>query len=387
MNHPSPRIPVLALACTLFVVTTSEFQVAAMLTDMADDLHRPVADLTLLVTAYSLGAALGGPLLARATHGAPPRLTLIGVVVVYAVAEGAAATMPNLAGLMAFRCLTGGLSGATFGLTLTAGMDLVDRSHQPRAVSTILAGLMGGTLLGLPLSHVLTTWAGWRASFVALGAAAALMALSLTVVLPAAITPDACPDAEADRSGLASPALWTRFTASFLTIGGAFAAFSLMDPLLRQAGLDGSAATAVMAAFGVAAFVGNHLTGRAGAGRAQRWLLAALTAQVAALALLAVAPHSVPAVNAGLVGLGATGMALNPLLVTRVTTVAVPSAMVNTVHTSCITLGVAGATALAGRVVATGGGLRGAVLVGAALTLAAGLVVAATPDRRQGRAA
>ncbi|WP_462418820.1 MFS transporter [Kytococcus sp. Marseille-QA3725] len=380
MTTHSHRIPVLALACTLFVVTTSEFQVAAMLTDMADDLHRPVADLALLVTAYSLGSALGGPVLARAAQGTPPRVALIGVVTAYALAEAAASLMPHLAGLMAFRCLTGALSGATFGLTLTTGMALVDDSHQPRAVSTILAGLMAGTLLGLPLSHLLSLWAGWRASFVALGVAAALMALCLAVALPASTSAGAHTDAGLSR--LASPALWTRFAASFLTIGGAFAAFALIDPLLAQAGLSGGAATLVMTGFGLAAFVSNHLSGRAAPGRAGRWLLAGLAVQLAALVLLASMPHSTPAVTLALVALGATGMALNPLLVNRVVTVANPSALVNTIHTSCITLGVAAATALGSRVIAAGSGLQGAVLVGAGLTLAAGLVVAATPDRR-----
>ena len=118
------RWPALTLASTLFVVTTSEFQVAAMLTDMADDLHQPIEGLALLVTIYSLGSALGGPMLTWPLRHLRTKTSLIAVVLAYAVAEVAAGFAPNFTILAVFRFVTGCLSGATFGLALTLGMAL-----------------------------------------------------------------------------------------------------------------------------------------------------------------------------------------------------------------------------------------------------------------------
>ncbi|MCT2056810.1 MFS transporter [Dermabacter hominis] len=374
------RWPALTLASTLFVVTTSEFQVAAMLTDMADGLHQPIEGLALLVTIYSLGSALGGPMLTWPLRHLRTKTSLIAVVLAYAVAEVAAGFAPNFTILAVFRFVTGCLSGATFGLALTLGMALTNERDRPRVSASILSGLVAGTLLGLPLSHLLGMWSGWRTSFLLLGGAAAVMAAGVAVLIH---QPDRAPAPDgSDHGGLASWALWSRFAASFLTIGGAFAAFALIDPILKRGGLSPAQATGTMVAFGVAALVGNRLSGRAAPGRARGWLLIGLGIQLVALIALGLLPTTPLIVVVAVIGLGATGMALNPLLVNRVVTVAGSHALSNTVHTACITLGVAAATALGSRAIATSGGLTGTVLVGIALTAAAGIVVAATPDQR-----
>ena len=378
MSPTSLRWPALALAFTLFVVTTSEFQVAAMSTDIAEDLRRPIEDVALMVTIYSLGSALGGPALAWALQRLPTRTSLVGVVLAYAVAEVAAGFAPTFTIIAIFRFITGCLSGATFGLALTLGMALADERDRPRVSASILSGLVAGTLLGLPLSHLLGMWSGWRTSFLVLGGAAAVMAAGVTVLVP---RPQAAPaPGGADHVGLTNKALWSRFAASFLTIGGAFAAFALIDPILRRGGLSPAQATGAMVAFGVAAFAGNHLSGRAAPGRDRGRLLIGLGVQLAALIALALLPTTSLAVVIAVIGLGATGMALNPLLVNRVVTVAGSHALSNTVHTACITLGVAVATAFGSRAIAATGSLTGTMLVGMALTAAAGVVVAATPD-------
>lgn len=385
MPRTPGRLPVLVLACALFVVTASEFQVAAMLTDMSADLNEPVADLGLLVTVYSLGMGFGGPAVVWTLRRVRAKRALVVVLLCYAVAETVTGTTTELAGLVVLRLVTGSLSGATFGLALTTGIALSGPGDRSRVSAAILTGLMAGTLMGMPLSHLLAASADWRTSFLALGASAVVMALGVAVFLPSpsAETSSSAEsdDAQGSPGNLRNGSLWLRYLGSFLTIGGAFTAFAFIDPLLQDAGLTTGQVTLTMLGFGVAAFLGNSAGGRVTQGGARPWLLLGLGVQLVALLLFLAAPQNRPAVVLAAVLLGATGIALNPLLVNRVLTVTGSGTMVNTVHTSAITLGVAAATAAGGRAIhAAGGDLAGTLVVGTALTLAAGMTVVATRD-------
>ncbi|MFE4976125.1 MFS transporter [Kitasatospora sp. NPDC056651] len=128
----------------------------------------------------------------------------------------------------------------------------------------VLAGLMTGTLFGLPLSHLLASTLGWRASFFLLAAGAAVMALAVLVCLPkSSARQDRSPSSGELRNGR----LWLRYLSSFLTIGGVFAAFAFIDPILRDAGLGSAQGTLTMLGFGGAAFLVNRLGGRVPRGR------------------------------------------------------------------------------------------------------------------------
>ncbi|WP_280759242.1 MFS transporter [Prescottella agglutinans] len=377
-KNSAPSWGVVVLATSLFVVTSSEFQVAAMLTAMSSDLGVSVADLGVLVTVYSLGMGFGGPILAWALRRVNPRVALVGVMLGYAVAEALAGAMAEQRSLVVLRLVAGALSGATFGMALTMGMHLGDEHNRAGASAGILTGLMAGTLLGLPLSHLIATTLGWRASFYVLAAAAAAMALAVAVVVPGA--PRVSDGSPISFGALRNRDLWLRYVTSFLVIGGAFAAFAFVDPLLQRGGVAGSRATLTMLGFGVAAFAVNHLTGRVAAGAARPWLVVGVIVQLAALLIFLLAPATSSSIVIATMLLGGTGIALNPLLVNRVVAVAEPNVLVNTMHTSAITLGVSAATMIGSRAIVGTGNLSGTVLVGVIFSAAAVVLVVSVRD-------
>jgi DHA1 family inner membrane transport protein len=251
-------------------------------------------------------------------------------------------------------------------------MRAVDESHRSRVSAGVLAGLMAGTLLGLPLSHLLATTAGWRASFWMLAAAAVAMSTAVHLVLPHDLA-GANSEGENLRA-LRSGRLWVRYLTSFFVIGGAFAAFAFIDPLLERAGLTPLQTTLTMLGFGAAAFLLNHLTGRIHAGAVRGWLLTGVTVQLVALAIALMAPDISLLMVLSAILLGGTGIALNPLLVQRVVSVGGSGVLVSTVHTSAITIGIAAATTLGSLAITETGDLDGTLIVGIALTVAAGAV-------------
>ena len=125
----------------------------------------------------------------------------------------------------------------------------------------------------------------------------------------------------------------------------------------------------LLAAYGAANVVGNTIVGRL----ADRHTLAVLAGGLGLLTLALVAfasfaQHPVVGIGAFL-AIGLTGVALNPALVARVMRLAPPGALVNTLHASVITAGLAFGTWAGGAGIDHGHGLRAPLWVGAALAL------------------
>ncbi|MCW8209719.1 MFS transporter, partial [Verminephrobacter aporrectodeae subsp. tuberculatae] len=67
--------------------------------------------------------------------------------------------------LVVARLITGSASGAFFGVALAICIDLVAEHRRGWATSVVLAGIMVGTVLGLPIANLIGTHFGWRESF------------------------------------------------------------------------------------------------------------------------------------------------------------------------------------------------------------------------------
>jgi len=70
MTAPLP-MPLVALGIAAFAVGTTEFAVAGLLPAIATDVGVSVPTAGLLVTAYAIGVAVGGPFLAIVTIALP----------------------------------------------------------------------------------------------------------------------------------------------------------------------------------------------------------------------------------------------------------------------------------------------------------------------------
>ena len=72
------NLPLLALAIAAFGIGTTEFVILGLLPEVAGDLSVSIPAVGMLVSAYALGVAVGGPLLAVATAHWPRKTTLTG---------------------------------------------------------------------------------------------------------------------------------------------------------------------------------------------------------------------------------------------------------------------------------------------------------------------
>lgn len=359
------------LGLTIFSLVTAEFMVAGMMPALAEAFSVSLAKVGNLIAFYALGMALGGPpvtvlLLSRGIGNKP---ALVALLAAYVAAGVLAAAAPSYGVLMVARIIMGVASAVCIGLCMTLCAGLVAPQFRGKAVSVVLAGLMLSPVAGVPL----TTWVqqafGWRAS------AWLVVALALVcTALAATCLPNSKEDSQTPLTrqwaDLRSRALWGAYLTSGLIIGATFAAFSYCTPILIQAvGMAPGQVAPLLALYGVANLLGNMLVGRI----ADRHTLPALGWGLALL-LLALSGFALAGelrwLNlACFIAIGLTGVALNPAMVARVMKAAEPGALVNTLHTSVITAGLAIGSWAGGAAIDAGYGLRAPLWVGAAMAL------------------
>lgn len=128
------------LFLALLATGTDEFVIAGVLPDISADLGVSASAAGQLITVFAVAFAVGAPLLALVTDSYPRRRVLVSALVVFAVANAAAALAPGYWFLLAARVLValgaGLAASASFGVA--AGGAPPDR--QGRYLSVVTAG-------------------------------------------------------------------------------------------------------------------------------------------------------------------------------------------------------------------------------------------------------
>lgn len=364
----------LALAMGGFAIGTTEFATMSLLPYMARDLAVDVPTCGHVISAYALGVVVGAPLIAVASARIARRSLLIGLMLVFALANGLSALAPSYGWLLAFRFLSGLPHGAYFGIASLVAASVVPQARRTVAVGRVMLGLTVATIVGVPLANLLGQMVGWRWGF----AVVAVLAL-VTAALVATFAPRDRPDAAAsplrELGALARPQVWLTLAIGAVGFGGVFAVYTYLASTLSQVtGAPAGALPLVLMVFGVGMTLGNLIVPRF----ADRALMptagAALVWMAAMLALYPLAAHNVVAIGLNLFGLG-LGCALASVLQTRLMDVAGDAqALAAALNHSAFNTANALGPWLGGMAIAAGYGWTSTGWVGLALALG-GLVV------------
>ncbi|MEU8708435.1 MFS transporter [Streptomyces sp. NPDC048565] len=372
------------LMLTMIIVVSSELQVPAMMPEMAQDLGVDTKKIGLLVSIFALGMALGGPAIAYALRRRPPKQALLAVVAAYALPEMLAPVVHEYWWVLLMRILTGCLAGAAVGLSIVYATRLAPSTGKiGEAVSIVLSGIMVGTVIGLPVSHFIAGRWNWQATFYILGVAALVVFVVSLLALPPREAATAGDNAQ-DLRNLRLPRLWSRYLVSFLTIGAAYSAFSYFTPLLEgSAGFTADATTLILLAYGLCSLVGNLIVGKLTDKHAVGVLRFGHALLFVSLGVLALAGTVQLLVLTMVLVVGLAGVTMNPPLVTRVVEVGGTGNLVNTLHTSVITLGITVGTAVSAFAISSfGDDPAVAMWTGSAFALLAAVALAFQVNRR-----
>ncbi|MFH8405121.1 MFS transporter [Streptomyces sp. NPDC018019] len=363
------RVPraVYVLALGIFAMVTSEFAVAGLMPQMADGLGATVPQIGYLITAFAVAMAVGGPFLTVGVMRLPQKRALAVLFGVFLVGNVLAAVAPGYGTMTIARIVTGVASQAFFGVALSVCAQLTRPEARGRAVAVAMNGLMLGTLLGLPLSTLVGEHLGWRAAFWAVAALTVGAAACTAVGVPRLERADAGGSVREELGAFRNPRLWMALSTSTLIIGATFAVFSYFNPILTEVtGFGTGTVPVLLVAYGAATVVGNTVVGRLADRHTVAVLCCGLVLNLGFLvgfALLAQRP--VPAV-VFMMGIGLVGVTMNPAMVTRVQRAGNARPLVNTVHSSFITLGVI-VGSLVGGMAISAYGLRATIWLGAGL--------------------
>jgi DHA1 family inner membrane transport protein len=375
---PDPTVrwlAVMALALGGFGIGTTEFVAMGLLPDIAASLRitEPVAGH--VISAYALGVVIGAPLIASLTARMQRKTLLLGLMVLFTVANLASMFAPSYGTLMTARFVAGLPHGAFFGIAALVAAHLMGPRNRAKAAAYVLSGLTVATVLGVPAASWLGQHFGWRTAF---GLVVAVGAITLTAIwfwLPDMRSMHVTSPLT-ELGALKRVQVWLALLVGMIGFGGMFAVYTYVSTTLTDvAGLSRGLIPLGLMAFGLGMVVGNLVGGKMADKSVIRGLYASLTTLGIVLAIFVFAAHNPWTALLGLFFIGATGASIGPALQTRLMDVAHDAqTLAAALNHSALNIANAAGAWIGGMVISAGLGYTAPAAAGAALTVA-GLVV------------
>ncbi|GAA4380339.1 MFS transporter [Actinomadura verrucosospora] len=289
IRRPGGRLPIAALALTAFALQTDDFVIVGVLPSIAHGLSVGEASAGQLVTVFSVICAVIAPVAAVATASWSRRRLLTGGMLVFCAANLAVPLAASYPALMALRVLAALAAAVVLPAVFAVTAALSAPERRGRDLATVMAGLTGAVVAGVPLGTWVGAALGWRATFVTGG----LLGLAALAFLRAAVPETAPPPAAGlgERlRPLARPAILYVLLAAVAAVLGNLMLQTYLAPFLDDvAGVTPSGLGGLLVLTGVAGIAGGRLSGalvdRFGPVRTFAIAVAAFTAAMAGLAL------------------------------------------------------------------------------------------------------
>lgn len=379
------NLGLLALAVGAFGIGVTEFAPMGMLPVIAGDLHVSIPAAGLLVSAYAMGVLIGAPLMTLTTGRIDRRTLLIALMGIFTLGNALSAVAGGYWMLMAARVVTSFNHGAFFGVGSVVAASLVPPDKRAGAVAAMFTGLTVATIGGVPAATWVSEAIGWRTAFAGIAGVGAIAMMSLRLALPSLPAAEGG-DMRAELRVLTRGPVVMALALTTIGFGGVFTVFTYIVPILRDV-THGSTGyvTAMLMLFGVGATIGNGVGGRLADRSIDRALMTMLA--IMALTLLTFTVLMQGPVTAAIAILiwGISSFAIVPPLQMRVMDAASDAPnLASAMNIGAFNLGNAIGAALGGGVIGAGLGLPTVSLAGAAMAVAALVLLLAL--RRQPRA-
>ncbi|MDI5974598.1 MFS transporter [Amycolatopsis magusensis] len=365
----SPARTTLALATLftgMFVLGSAELLVVGVLNLIAADLGVSIPTAGTLVTAYALGLAIGGPVLAALTIKLDKRLVLAGSLALFILGNLVAVLTADYTLFLVARVGAGAVQGLFIAAAFAVGVSVVPPERRGRAISVVVSGIAVSAALGVPLGTLVGQTLGWRGSFAAIVVLSGLALVATLALLPS-VPPTGGGAGSQARYAFAPRVLAVLFL-NFLVFASLYAALTYLVPFLeRVTGISGPLVSVFLLAYGVATAVGSFGGGRFADRGAARTLVVASTGATLSLATLYFVGSTAFLVALVLLAWGVFSFGMVPSLQYRVLDLAGPGgALAQSLPASAANIGIAFGS-FAGGVAIGGFSASAAVLTGLAV--------------------
>lgn len=344
------------LAVGAFAASTMAFVFAGLLPLVAAAHGVSISHAGHLVTAYSLAYAIGTPILSTLAGGLDRKSVIIAALLLFLAGNIAAATSSSFAVLTIAQVAMGAAAGLYASTAQAAAIMITGIEHRAKAVAAVVGGTTIAVALGAPIGSLLGNLAGWRATFLFVGAVGATCALVLWLMLPRGLAGVKLSLAERVRV-IGRPGILSSLLVTLFYITGAFIMVSYMGPLATDgAGMALAMLPAMLLAFGIGAVIGNYASGRlADRLGASRLVAFSLTASIVVCLMISLGLQLLPSQIAGpllvlvMVPWGVLGWLFPPAQASRIVAAAPDVANLTLpLNMSAMYFGVAGGTFIGG---------------------------------------
>lgn len=376
------------LALSLFAMGSAEFLMGGILPMIAEDLRISLPTAGTLISAFAVGALIGGPPFAILALRWPSRsalficqLAFIAATVISLLAQGYWAILLARFGMgLAYACF--------WSVAAATAVQLSPLDRRAKALSIVVSGLTVAMVLGGPAGTYISEATGWRGGFWAVITVTVISAVAVLLALPKHTARDAKePDLVTELRAMKRPALWVAYATTMFTTAAYMGTFGYIAALLMEvSGLNAEWLPAVLILFGVGAFIGLTIGGRTADGQPRGTLVVGIIGLIVSSAIIALFAASVWATVAMVFMLGLAGFLLNPAVWGRVYVLAPDAPMLaGATNASAFQAGLTLAPLLAGIPISLGYGVASVAWVGVIIAVVSLLL--AGLDARLSRAA
>jgi DHA1 family inner membrane transport protein len=364
-----PDLVHLALAVGGFAIGTTEFATMSLLPYFARDLGISAPTAGHAISAYALGVVVGAPLIAVLAAKLARRTLLIGLMLIFALANGLTGLVPSYHAMLLLRFISGLPHGAYFGVAMLVAASLVPADKRAQAAARVLMGLTVATIIGVPSANWLGQAIGWRWAF---GIVAVLSLLTATLV--ALFAPHQPPEKDAspltELSALKNRDVLLTLGIGAIGFGGLFAVYTyLANTLLTVTHAPEAIVPVVFGVFGAGMMAGLVIVPPFAHGRLLKVAGGLLIWFAVTLAIYPLTVGNLWTITLSVFAVGLGG-ALGPVLQTRLMDVAGKAqTLAAALNHSAFNVANALGPLLGGIAIAHGYGLASTGLVGSGLAL------------------
>ncbi|WP_436884691.1 MFS transporter [Staphylococcus gallinarum] len=278
------KFAIFALAMSAFAIGMTEFISVGLLPLIKDSFNTSISMAGLTVSLYAIGVTVGAPVLTPLTNKMKRKHLLLGIMLIFIVANALAAVSVTFSMLLTMRILSALMHGVFMSIATAIASDLVTPDKRSSAIAMMFTGLTVATITGVPLGTWIGQQFGWEMSFVAIAIIGLISFIGNWLVVPNDLNEyDQVPMVE-QLKVFKNKSLMMIYLITALGYGGTFVVYTYLTTILTDVmHYSDNAVVILLIIYGVMVAIGNTLGGKLTNHQPTKVLVAIFTIQAMVL--------------------------------------------------------------------------------------------------------
>lgn len=283
------KFAILALAMSAFAIGMTEFISVGLLPLIKDSFNTTISLAGLTVSLYAVGVTIGAPLLTPMTNKIKRKHLLIGIMLIFIIANTLAAFSTTFSMLLAMRVLSALMHGVFMSIATAIASDLVSPDKRSSAIATMFTGLTVATITGVPLGTWIGQQFGWEASFITIVIIGFLSLVINIISVPNDLNEYEQASMLEQLTVFKNKSLMMVYLITALGYGGTFVVYTYLTTLLTDTlHYSDDAVVILLVIYGVMVAIGNTLGGKLTNNRPMQVLIGIFLIQAIVLLIVGV---------------------------------------------------------------------------------------------------